>query len=279
MTGEGSFDVEYVTSRRVLLDALTALGAHRKAVVLVGAQAIYLRVGAGDLAVAPFTTDADLAIDPRHLDDAPALANLMETAGFQLAVRPGTWALKHDGYQIDFLVPTALAGAGRRGARLGAHGTDVARKATGLEAAVVDHSILRVAALERGDSRTFDIAVANVGALLVAKLHKIDERKHVPDRLQDKDALDVLRILRHASIDNLGQTLGRLAQDPVAGEVTRASRPFLVELFADRGATGALMAIRASGGLDDAATIALSCEVLAKELGRAWRQPDEATVQ
>ena len=35
----------YVLARCVLLDALEALGAHRHAVVLVGAQAVYLRVG------------------------------------------------------------------------------------------------------------------------------------------------------------------------------------------------------------------------------------------
>lgn len=43
------YDPEYVEARRVLLDALEALGNHRKAVVLVGAQAIYQRVGAGNL--------------------------------------------------------------------------------------------------------------------------------------------------------------------------------------------------------------------------------------
>ncbi len=57
-------DAEYVAARRVLLDALEALGPHRKAVVLVGAQAIYHRVGAGNLLVAEFTTDGDLALNP-----------------------------------------------------------------------------------------------------------------------------------------------------------------------------------------------------------------------
>lgn len=57
-------DPEYIGARRILLDALEALGSHRKAVVLVGAQAIYQRVGAGSLRVAPFTSDGDLALDP-----------------------------------------------------------------------------------------------------------------------------------------------------------------------------------------------------------------------
>lgn len=32
------------------------LGSHRKAIVLVGAQGVYLHVGEGDLAVSPYTT-------------------------------------------------------------------------------------------------------------------------------------------------------------------------------------------------------------------------------
>lgn len=53
----------YASARRVLLDALEGLEAHRDAMVLIGAQAVYLRVGEADVAVAPFTTDGDLAID------------------------------------------------------------------------------------------------------------------------------------------------------------------------------------------------------------------------
>ncbi len=39
----GEPDPLYVVARRVLLDALDALGPHREACVLVGAQAVYLR--------------------------------------------------------------------------------------------------------------------------------------------------------------------------------------------------------------------------------------------
>src|SRR4249920_2596028 len=62
---------EYVEARRVLLDALEALGPHRAAVVLAGAQAVYLRTGPSSLAIAEHTTDGDLAVDPRLLEDAP----------------------------------------------------------------------------------------------------------------------------------------------------------------------------------------------------------------
>ena len=57
----------YALARRVLLDALDALGDQGDAVVLVGAQAIYLHTGDTDLAVAPFTTDGDVAINPENL--------------------------------------------------------------------------------------------------------------------------------------------------------------------------------------------------------------------
>lgn len=76
-------DELYTVARTVLLDALEALGEHRKALVLVGAQAIYLRVGEADLAVASYTTDGDLAIDPRILVEVPPLEHKLTEAGFK----------------------------------------------------------------------------------------------------------------------------------------------------------------------------------------------------
>jgi hypothetical protein len=262
-------DPEYVAARRVLLDALHALGNHRKAVVLVGAQAIYLHVGPGDMAVAPFTTDGDLALNPTILDDEPILAQALHAAGFDLAIRPGTWSLT--GVQIDLLVPSSMGGPGRRSARLGPHGTEVARKAKGLEAAIIDNSIIRLAALEAGDTRAFEVAVGGPAALLVAKLHKLAERQGTPERWAPKDGLDVLRLLRGVDLDQVAARLTALETDPIAGAVTREARTHFQELFAERDAHGAQMAVRASAGLEDAAVIALSCEVLARRLLAAWR--------
>jgi len=61
----GGPDALYSAARRALLDALQAVEAHLDAVALVGAQAVYVHVGEGDLAVPPYTTDADLMVDPR----------------------------------------------------------------------------------------------------------------------------------------------------------------------------------------------------------------------
>ena len=270
MPGAAMPDPEYVAARRVLLDALEALGPHRRSIVLVGAQALYVRVGEGDLSVAPYTTDADLAIDPRLLDDEPALARSLNDAGFTLAVRPGTWARQQTEVQVDFLVPATLGGPGRRGARLGAHGSDVARKAAGLEAALVDHNPITVASMEGGDARCFDIPVAGVGALLIAKMHKIAERRDDPLRLQNKDGLDVLRILRATDTAQLAEILAALSADAVAGAPAQRARTFLGELFGARDAAGTLMAVRASAGIEDETAIALSCEALAQRLLRAW---------
>lgn len=63
-------DELYVLARRVLLDALEALGEHRHAAILVGAQAIYMHTGDAELGVAEHTTNADLALDPVLLVDS-----------------------------------------------------------------------------------------------------------------------------------------------------------------------------------------------------------------
>jgi hypothetical protein len=76
-----SVDWRYVAARRVLLDALQALEPHAAALVIAGAQAVYLHTGDGDLAVAPFTTDADLALDPDQLAGDPLLEAAMSDAG------------------------------------------------------------------------------------------------------------------------------------------------------------------------------------------------------
>ena len=80
----GDVDPIYVAARATLLDALDALAEHRASIILVGAQAIYLHTGSADIAVAPFTADGDLALDPRQLGTQPALEAAMQAKGFTL---------------------------------------------------------------------------------------------------------------------------------------------------------------------------------------------------
>ena len=48
----GDPDPLYIAARGVLLDALQALGLQRDAIILVGAQAVYLHTGAIELPIA-----------------------------------------------------------------------------------------------------------------------------------------------------------------------------------------------------------------------------------
>jgi hypothetical protein len=84
------FDELHVMARRVLLDVLGAPGDHRDALILVGAQAVYLRVGDADLAITPYTTDADLVIDPAVLAEIPPLERALLDAGFSPKTKCGS---------------------------------------------------------------------------------------------------------------------------------------------------------------------------------------------
>lgn len=53
-----------VIARRTLLDALEALTSQRDALVLVGAQAIYLYTGDADVPIETRTKDSDLVLVP-----------------------------------------------------------------------------------------------------------------------------------------------------------------------------------------------------------------------
>ena len=164
--GDAAGSPEYVAARRVLLDALETLKPHGGALILAGAQAVYLHTDSDSLPIAEFTTDGDLAIDPELLSAAPPLGELMQTAGFELAElqgaqEPGIWqkVVELRGREIvvpiDLIVPSEVAPpGGRRGARLEGHGKQAARKISGLEAALIDNEMMSVEALEPDDLRS-----------------------------------------------------------------------------------------------------------------------------
>jgi hypothetical protein len=115
-------DTEFLTAARsALLDALEALRAQIDAVVVIGAQAIYLHTGRAAVALAEFTKDSDLAIDVRGLASRPLLEEAMTAAGFRpnaASRQPGSW-LSKDGSPVDLMVPESMvSNEGRRGARI-----------------------------------------------------------------------------------------------------------------------------------------------------------------
>ncbi len=264
----GNPDPLYVRARTALLDALVALEPHLDALVLVGAQAIYVHAGEADLNVAEYTTDADFSISPGQLADSPLLGDLLFAAGFTRREHPGGW-LSADGIYVDVMVPEALAGPGTRAARLGVHGKAVARRAKGLEGALVDRERSVISALDPSDTRAIAMWVAGPGALLVAKVHKISERVGARDRVRDKDALDVLRLLRSVETDTLTGRLAILRASDMAGGVTVEAIELLPSLFGSANAEGVLMAVRAAGSGEDAETISGSMVILVNDLIRS----------
>jgi len=275
-------DSLYVLARKVLLDALEATGPHRGAAILVGAHAIYHRVGEADIAVAPFTTDGDLAIDPEQLADEPPLDISLVGAGFVRRSHDvvGSWVkyvssaqLVNVPVMVDFLVPqTVSPGRKHRGARLPGHDPLVARSAYGIEDALVDADFMEIGSLEPGDSRSFRIRVAGPAALLVSKLHKIADRVG-SHRGSDKDGLDVLRLLRGTPTDDMSRRFRLLLSDGRSKTVAEASLEYLTRDFARPGGIGVVMTVRATTMLADPAEMAASCVVLSNDLLDALMGP------
>lgn len=267
-------DELYVVARRVLLDALEALGDHRGATVVVGAQAIYIRAGEADLMVAPYTADGDLALDPDLLEEIPPLEEALLGADFVPGERDGVgvWVTRRDTpskpgvlVRVDLLVPEAVSpGKGRRAARLPGHWPTAARIVRGLEGALVDLDVLTLTALDPDGARSLEAKVAGPAGLMVAKLHKLDERKGTA-RANDKDALDVLRLLRGVSTEELAERMRPVLADSRSAEPARRGLELLGALFG-RGGEGAEMAARAVAGVMDEDEIRLSCEVLSGDL-------------
>jgi hypothetical protein len=258
---------EYVAARTVLLDALQALGSQREAIIVVGAQAVYLGTGdAGIIGVAPYTTDADLALAPARLADEPHIETLLGDAGFEQRGAPGVWwktvdiAGEPTDVEVDIMVPERYApGGGRRSVRLPPHDKMIARKAIGLEGAMVDHDLIEIAALAGSDPRRFTVRVAGPAALIVAKVHKLRDRlaEGNADRIADKDAADVYRLMLTIPVSDVLLRLRPMLADETAGSVCRDAVDLLVQLFGARGAECVRMAI-------DALRVAVRPETIAE---------------
>src|SRR5437870_1169060 len=83
-------DRQHIAARRSILDALDAAQPFGESLVVVGAQAVYLRTAGARSALAPFTTDGDLVIDLRRLPTEPALESTLAAAKFRRVGQPVT---------------------------------------------------------------------------------------------------------------------------------------------------------------------------------------------
>lgn len=269
-------DPNYVSARAVLLDALEALDTHRQAAVLVGAQGVYehTREVDAEIAVSPFTLDADVALVPELLvDDHPSILEAMQQAGFETTAQPGIYRKTIETGrvgQVDLLVPKAVGGRKGRGASLVAHGRLAAMQVHGLEGALVSHQPITIRSLDQADTREFDIKVAGPAALLVAKIHKIAERSVdiSRNRLKDKDAFDVYRILRAVDPGPLAEEFQSMLNDERAREVVSDAQVLFETHFGSSDAVGTQMVGRYVEDIENAdffraSSVELSSDLLA----------------
>ena len=144
------------------------------------------------------------------------------------------------------------------------------RRAAGLEAAVVDHVPMIIGALDSSDTRAFEANVAGPVALLIAKLHKIGERRDTPGRLADKDAHDLYRLLLAVPTQPLAERMAGLLRDDFAGPAADQAMRLLIALFANSPtAQGSMMAGRAEEGIGDPVMVSAAVSALANDLVEA----------
>lgn len=254
---------EYVAARRVLLDALDALGPQCDSVVLVGAQAVYHHTGPVEGTGVVMTTDGDLALDADLLTADPELAGALRDAGFTEGNQPGMW-VGDGGIRVDLMVAPHQSNraAGARAASLPPHHKHLARITAGLEPALVDNGVAEIAALDEADGRTAQLRVAGPAALLVAKLTKVRERQEQvtagranPARLVGKDAVDIYRLLLTVETGDLVKGFRLHRSGAEALSVSGAAVTYLVTQRA-AGADGHLRSMLATELPDDEVLLA-----------------------
>lgn len=270
---------EYVAARGILLDALEGLGSQRDAIIVVGAQAVYLQTGdAGIVGVSPYTTDADLVLAPTRLAAEPHIEELMGNAGFAHRGEPGVWWKTVDvngtatAIDVDVMVPAAYAPAGgRRSVYLPPHDKMIARKVVGLEGSILDNDLLEVVALDDSDSRRFTVRVAGPAALVVAKVYKLRDRLAggKVGRIADKDASDVFRLMQTIPIPKFLDRLRPLLADETAAPVCREALGLLVQLFGARNAEGVRMASDALRVAVPPERVSAICTSFVRDVGTA----------
>ena len=136
----------------------------------------------------------------------------------------------------------------------------------------MDNDLLPVGAIAPEDPRRFEVRVAGPASMLVSKLYKLHERVGAPDRLSDKDAHDVFRILVGTDPEDFERRYRRLLADPVSHDTAVVALGYLKELFAvGPEAVGSMMAGRAEAGVGEPETVARQVALLAAEVVEVLR--------
>jgi hypothetical protein len=234
-------------SRRALICVVSeVLAAHWDALTLVGAHAVMLRTEGLALSQGA-TGDGDLGITPQLTSDVPAIGDLMGAARFEARspVRPGLWGRGKrtlpDGRivfneQIDLITGSGLAGKLRSPQRsvpdLISHGKMSVGNSPGLEMAAYDRSVMVLTDLV-DPTCTAEVNVAGLAALMCAKAFKLGERlSDGGRRLRDKDAGDLLRLMKSSVPAQIAATFDTYAQHELIGPSVTAGRTYLGTVLA-----------------------------------------------
>jgi hypothetical protein len=261
-----------VVARRALMGTLETLQPHLDSLILVGAQAVYLKSNHIELPLAPATSDADIAFDTRSLEVSPEIGKPLREAGYspnETAKNPGHW-INAEGVPLDLFQPRILSnrGAQSRSANLGPHGQDLLRIIDGLNSALVDNSVLTINSFETQDIRSFEIKVAGPAALIIAKTAKISDRLRGSDhRLISKDAHDIYRLLLATQTVTLSQLFQEFLSNPISSAEAKAALNAFAQLFAkSQDASGNKLVADAAKGVDNADLLKASAWALASDL-------------
>lgn len=210
-----------------LLDALDAGREHREAVILIGAQAIYVHTGRADIALAEATKDSDLALDTRHLANDPRIDQAMTAAGFIQDVTtglPGAW-INPTRVPLTWWSPKPSQAQPAASAEAPASLRTPRRRHGALSA-----WRLRSSTTRRGPSPLWARATTDSAPLRwLDRLLSWSRSStswasdaRVRGALRNKDAHDIYRIFVAVAVatGSLAATMVRLLADPLAGAVT-----------------------------------------------------------
>lgn len=222
------------TARKALLDTLEALEMHLEALVLVGAQAVYLHTQDFISEVAPATVDADFALDVTKLESSPDIELVLLKSNFAYSEtgNPGQWVTP-EGIPVDIMVPRKTSGRIGKGRspRLEGHSNKSVRITQGLEGCVVSYQEMIVTSLSPQDTRSFQIKVANGASIIIAKCFKIAEHLEQERKIESKDSFDVYRLLSHLPIQQLVNEFNELLTNDISREVTLQGLDYFKRLF------------------------------------------------
>lgn len=249
----GSAASGFSDARKALLKALEALQTvGLQNFVLVGAQAVYLRTTRVVPQMPPFTTDADLVVDPRRIVKRRDIYDALEDKGFGLrgehfyagmydAVASGGNAADS---KVDILVPAAFENSWNQ-ETYSPRDKYATMTQEGLELTLTDHSEMEISSGDdAADGRAFRVNVAGSTSLLIAKGWKIGERFEQGPESFDKVAKDIgdIYLLLTTDEDHVWkEAVSRIPDDAAVKRVVAKGAAYLERLCCVNGPAVSLL--------------------------------------